>query len=166
MKLSEQLVVITIIGILIAFLFPSIVGIKNRIELSTAINTLAQAFRKARMDSIGEFTPMTVCIAEVNKKVAYANISGGNCDKISNWQYLGSGVIIDRPNSTFRTVTGVAGNGGKVYRASWGDTEAGLGGSWGQLGRITLVQGKNRKCIFLSNVKGDFDVREGKRCIK
>jgi len=54
-----------------------------------------------------------------------------------------------------------------IYRASWGDTREGLGGSWGQLGRITLVAAgtPDKRCLFLFRVDGSWDIRQDNRCV-
>jgi len=59
------------------------------------------------------------------------------------------------------------GNQGTIYRASWADTKGGLGGSWGQLGRITLVASgtPDKRCLFLFRVDGSWDIRQDDRCV-
>ena len=59
-----------------------------------------------------------------------------------------------------------AGNGGIYYRASWADTRGGLGGSWGQLGRIVLTTPEisAKKCLFLFRVDGSWNIRDNHSC--
>jgi hypothetical protein len=100
------------------------------------------------------------------RRIEVARIQGDNCESVDQWQSLTAGVGIDTDNSTLRTVTGVAGNGGTIYRVSWADTRGGLGGSWGQLGRLVLVaEGTTaKKCLFLFRTDGTWDIREDNRC--
>ncbi|MCA2552716.1 MAG: hypothetical protein IM466_02950, partial [Microcystis sp. M04BS1] len=44
----------------------------------------------------------------------------------------------------------------------------GLGGSWGQLGRITLVASgaPDKRCLFLFRVDGSWDIRQDNRCVR
>ena len=83
--------------------------------------------------------PTVLCMREAGRRIEVARIQGDNCETVTEWQSLTAGVGIDTATSTLRTVTGVAGNGGTIYRVSWADTRGGLGGSWGQLGRLVLV---------------------------
>ena len=168
MKKSELIVVVVILSILASIGIPSYLNWLNKSKLSIAITSLAQWMRYTRYESIGDTNPKTICINDNDQQLKVAVIPETDCESVTNWRDLPSGVIIDRLNSSLRTQPGVAGNNGTIYRASWADTAAGIGGSWGQLGRITLMSNNSteRKCIFLSHVDGRFDVRNGDRCIR
>ena len=99
-------------------------------------------------------------------RIEVAKIPSDDCERVSEWQSLTAGVGIDTANSTLRRVSGVGGNDGTIYRVSWADTRGGLGGSWGQLGRLTLTaEGTtDKRCLFLFRVDGSWDIREDNRC--
>ena len=164
MKKSELIVVVVILGILASISIPNCLNMLNRSKLSIAISNLAQWMRYTRYEAAGDTNPKTICINDDNQQLKIAVISDTNCESATDWKNLPSGVVIDRLNSTLRRQPGIAGNSGTIYRASWADTAAGVSGSWGQLGRITLQVGNERKCIFLSHVDGRFDIRNGNQC--
>lgn len=119
-----------------------------------------------RYDAIGSGRiPYTLCMTEDEYRATYAKIKGSNCTMVTSWSHLPSGVAIDEKNSTLRRVAGIAGGRGNIYRVSWADTKAGYGGSWGQLGRLTLMAGSRRKCLFISMVDGSWQIKEGKKCV-
>jgi prepilin-type N-terminal cleavage/methylation domain-containing protein len=164
---AELLVVVVIIGILIAIAIPAFNGILGRARLSAATSTLSRWFNSTRLDSIGEAIPETLCIKQ-SATVEISQISGTDCEDVENWQSLPSGVQIDLTNSTLRTVKAVAGNKGSIYRASWAETKAGSGGSYGQLGKLVLMADgtSDRSCVVLAKVQGDWDIRYNYDCLK
>lgn len=167
--LLEFLIVVLIISILIGISLPIYGRMMASIRLNSAIHELSQQWKMTRIHSIGEGdSPRSICIQELNDKIQYAVIEGTQCETTNDWKFLHKGVTIDETNSTLRTVTGIAGNGGVIYRASWADTAGGMGGSYGQLGRITLIVERFsfRKCLFLYNVEGQWEIRENKSCLR
>ncbi|MGC1244948.1 MAG: prepilin-type N-terminal cleavage/methylation domain-containing protein [Spirulinaceae cyanobacterium] len=166
--LIEVMIVMIIIGIIVAIALPSIFQIVSKFKLRAAIFELSQFWKETRLDATDSGNiPSTICMAEsASNQVVYAQVQGKYCDSVTSWQYLPRGVSIDEENSTLRTVSGVAGNDGKIYRVSWADTNAGYGGSWGQLGRITLQAGTGRQCLVLFNIKGEWETRKGTKCVK
>ena len=163
---AELLVVLVIIGILVAIALPIFNGIVAGVRLSAATSALSRWFNSTRLESIGESIPETLCIRQ-SATVEVAQISGTDCESVENWQSLGS-VEIDRKNSTLRTVKGVAGNSGSIYRVSWADTKAGSAASYGQLGKLVLMAdgSSDRSCVVLSNVQGEWRIGKNGDCIK
>ena len=159
MKLTETLTVVVIVGILAGLSIPTVLKTSDKAKVNTAIAVLAQQFRAKRLDF--ETGTRTVCIRSSPDRKVTEFSADSNCQV---WQTLGA-VEIDTKNTTFRTVAGIAGKSNSgIYRASWGDTVAGYGGSWGQLGRITITSGSHSACLFLNNVEGDFVIRYGNSC--
>ena len=165
MKLSEKLVVVVIIGILSSIGLSTFLGVINRSRLDVAILQIQKSMEFSRIESLTSGQVETFCIKEQLGTVKIGNVSGGDCDEVTLWKTL-SGVRIDTNNSSLRTSSGVAGNGGSIYRASWAKTAAGYGASWGQLGRITITAGNKRKCVFLKNIIGEIEVRQGNNCLR
>lgn len=164
----EAMVVLIIAGILAAIATPALFQFVSKSKLSTATSELSQTWKETRFDAMdSRDDPSTVCMAESStNQVIYAKVKGRYCDSITSWQTLPQGVSLDEENSTLRKVSGVAGNHGKIYRVSWANTNAGYGGSWGQLGRITLQAGTAKKCLVLFNTEGQWDMREDRKCVK
>lgn len=165
MKLAEKLTVVAIVGILAAISLPTYLDLVNRFKLNAAINQIVESMKQTRYAALDE-EPKTVCIRTTVDRIEIAGIHGTDCENGVGWNQAPSGIKIDEPNSTLRRVASVAGNHGKIYRASWATTAAGYGGSWGQLGRITLTIGTHRKCVFLKNVQGDIEVKRNRSCLR
>jgi Tfp pilus assembly protein FimT len=168
--LNETLVVLGLSAILLALLLPTILRLLAEILLGIAISELSWQWKITRLDATGNgTTPITLCIREtVRYRIEVAKIQGDRCETVTRWQALIPGVEIDENNSTLRRVSGVAGNTGSIYRVSWADTRSGLGGSWGQLGRLTLIAAgtSRKKCLFLFDTKGGWNIRENQKCNK
>ncbi|MGB3693073.1 MAG: prepilin-type N-terminal cleavage/methylation domain-containing protein [Spirulinaceae cyanobacterium] len=166
--LIEAMIVLVIISIFAAIAIPTYLHFASKAKLRAAIFELSQFWKETRFDAMDSgSTPSTICMAEsTSNQVVYAKLNGKDCNLVTAWHSLPRGVSIDEENSTLRTVSGVAGNDGKIYRVSWADTKAGYGGSWGQLGRITLQAGTAKQCLFLFSTKGDWEARKGKKCFK
>ncbi len=168
LTLSELLIGITLLTVLIIICWPLIMRLIAWIRLNIATFQLSQQWKFTRYAAIGNGrTPTTLCITESQTgRIQYAQIWGNNCEGLRGWESLISGVSIDRNRSTLRTVASVAGNGGLIYRVSWADTRAGMGGSWGQLGRLTLTaEGTpERRCLVLFRVDGSWNIREDNNC--
>lgn len=165
--LLELLVTLTIIAILLMIGFPLLSRSLAEIRLNIATFELSQHWKFARFDATGNgATPTALCMKSTERRIEVAKISGDNCEAVTGWQSLTEGVGIDTANSTLRRVKGLAGNDGTIYRVSWADTNGGLGGSWGQLGRLTLiVKGTSAKrCLFLFRVDGSWNIRKDNQC--
>ena len=164
----EAMVTLIIAGILAAIILPALFQFASKSKLRTATFELSQTWKETRFDAMdSSHDPLTVCMAESTaNQVIYAKVKGRYCDSIASWQTLPQGVSIDEVNSTLRKVSGVAGNDGKIYRVSWANTNAGYGGSWGQLGRITLQAGIAKQCLVLFNTKGQWDIRKDRKCVR
>lgn len=169
-SLYELLLTLAIVTLLLAIAFSFFHQLLSRVRLDIAIHSLAQQWKTTRYQAMGTGEqPNTLCMTKnPSEWVQYAQIEGGDCTIVTHWQSLPRGISIDTDHSTLRTVDGVAGNEGEIYRVSWADTQAGLGGSWGQLGRLVLVaQGTSAKrCLFLFNVDGSWNIREDQKCNK
>jgi prepilin-type N-terminal cleavage/methylation domain-containing protein len=167
-SLTELLVTLTLVAILVAIGLSLLSQFLAERRLDIATFELSQQWKFTRLDATGNgATPTVLCMRETTaRRIEVAKIEGDQCETASQWQSLTAGVGIDTANSTLRTVTGVAGNGGAIYRVSWADTRDGLGSSWGQLGRLVLVaEGTTaRKCLFLFRTDGTWDIREDNRC--
>jgi Tfp pilus assembly protein FimT len=166
--LSEILITLVLAGVLLALSLSTCYRLMAWMRLSIVTFELSQQWKTTRYQVMGEgATPLSLCMTENEKEqIQIAQIQGDECEKATSWQTLTRGVGIDENNSTLRKVSGVAGNNGTVYRASWADTRGGLGGSWGQLGRITLIASgtPDKRCLFLFRVDGSWDIREDTRC--
>lgn len=166
--LLELLITLVLAGILVAIGLSILFRLMAWMRLNIATSELAAHWRTTRYQAMGEGTnPWTLCMAEIdNEQIRHARIQGTNCEDVTDWQLLTRGVGIDEDNSTLRTVSGVAGNSGTIYRVSWADTQAGLGGSFGQLGRITLIAPgtSEKKCLFLFDTDGNWNIREDTQC--
>lgn len=167
--LLELMITITIVGILVAILFPFLQGLLGLIRLNIVTRVLGQHWKISRFDATGGGrTPTTFCMMDTPNGINIAKVRGSDCESVTSWQSLPRGVSIDVDNSTLRTQAGVAGNNGTIYRVSWADTKGGLGGSWGQLGRLVLVADGTpaKRCLFLFNTDGSWNIREDKKCNK
>ena len=164
--LLEQLIVMLIVSILGLMSLPSVLGFLGKMQISSASTQLRIKFYQSRMLVTSE-SPNTACIWEDNGQVKIAAIEGDECELVTNWDYLPWGISIDKENSTLRTVSGVAGNEGVIYRASWANTEGGDYGSYGQLGRITLMNKHTPRkvCAILYGTDGSWQIASGDRCI-
>ncbi|MDV3002438.1 MAG: hypothetical protein N5P05_004093 (plasmid) [Chroococcopsis gigantea SAG 12.99] len=166
---TELLVSIAIITILVALLFPIITAFLAWLRLNIAAFQLSQNWKFSRFDATGNGSvPTTLCMREAADRIEVAQITGDRCENVRTWQSLIWAVKIDTHNSTLRTVSGVAGNNGAIYRVSWADTRGGMGGSWGQLGRLVLTaEGTSaRKCLFLFRTDGSWNIRDNRRCYR
>ncbi|MBR8829833.1 MAG: prepilin-type cleavage/methylation domain-containing protein [Chlorogloea purpurea SAG 13.99] len=168
LTLYELLIALALLMILILICLPFIIRLVAWIRLNIATFQLSQQWKFTRYDATGNGrTPTSLCIAQWNTgQIRYTRISGNNCETALHWESLVSGVDIDRNSSTLRTVAGVAGNGGTIYRVSWADTRGGMGGSWGQLGRLVLVAPgtPDKRCLVLFRVDGSWNIRQDGRC--
>lgn len=167
--LIELMITLTIIGILIAIAWPLLQYLIALIRLNIATWILSQHWKITRFDATGTGeTPITLCMTDTNEGIKFAQISGDDCESMTSWRSLFKGVSIDTANSTLRTKSSVAGNGGNIYRVSWADTNAGLGGSWGQLGRIVVIADgiTAKRCLFLFNTDGSWNIRKDEKCNK
>ena len=166
--LLELLVTLTLIAILLLIGLSLLSRLLAELRLDMATFELSQHWKFTRFDATGSgATPTAFCMKDATEqRIEVAKIAGDDCETVSEWQSLTDGVGIDTANSTLRRVSGVGGNDGTIYRVSWADTRGGLGGSWGQLGRLTLTaQGTNAKrCLFLFRVDGSWDIRKDNRC--
>jgi prepilin-type N-terminal cleavage/methylation domain-containing protein len=154
----ELLVTLTLIAILLLIGFSILSRLIAELRLDMATFELSQHWKFTRFDATGSGTiPTTLCMKD-DRRIEVAKIASDDC--------VTAEVGIDTANSTLRRVSGVGGNNGTIYRVSWADTRGGLGGSWGQLGRLTLTaQGTTAKrCLFLFRVDGSWDIRENNRC--
>lgn len=170
LTLLEIMIALVLVGILLAIAFSVMSRFIAWSRLNIATFQLSQQWKATRYDGTGQGKlPTSVCIAEIlPEQIQYTQIKGSDCESAAHWFFLPQGVSIDSYNSTLPTVNAVAGNGGKYYRASWADTEGGMGGSWGQLGRIVLITPEisAKKCLFLFKVDGSWNIRENKSCNK
>lgn len=165
--LIELLVTLTLIAILLMISFSLLSPLLAEIRLNIATFELSQHWKFTRFDATGNgATPTALCMKSSERRIEVAKISGDNCEAVTEWQSLTKGVGIDTANSTLRRVNGLAGNNGTLYRVSWADTKGGLGGSWGQLGRLTLIaEGTTAKrCLFLFRVDGSWNIRKDNQC--
>ncbi|MDB9315622.1 hypothetical protein PN462_21090 [Spirulina sp. CS-785/01] len=163
MKLTETLVAAVIVTILASFGYNSLIRFVNKTQLKGSLVTISQTARMSRYNAV-ETTPKTLCFRQ-RQQVEFTTISGNDCETAIGWRSLAEDIKIDTEHTTLRTVRGVAGYGGSdIYRMSWAKTKAGLGASWGQLGKIVLRSGQQRGCFVLSSIQGDTDIRFGKQC--
>ncbi|MCT7977672.1 pilus assembly FimT family protein [Laspinema olomoucense] len=178
--LTELLCVVIIIGILCAVLLPTLMRVIGTFRVNTAILQIHLHAGAARMGAIGsafdghnvrEETSRTVCIANTDKGIKFQQIAGTNCEALSesSWIHVGGGVQVDEDNSTFRTRAGIMGKGSgsnPIFRVSFADTRAGLGASYGSLGRVTVKHSwtPERRCYFQFNVDGSSNIRRNKEC--
>jgi prepilin-type N-terminal cleavage/methylation domain-containing protein len=165
--LTELLVTIVLVTILLVITLFFLSRFLADRRLDIAMFELSQQWKIARFDATGNGnTPTALCMREMSSRIEIAKIEGDRCETVDRWQPLTAGVVIDESNSTLRRVSGVAGNSGQIYRVSWADTRGGLGGSWGQLGRITFIAPgtPDKKCLFLFNTDGSWNIRENRNC--
>mgnify|MGYP002777017041 CR=1 FL=1 len=170
LTLLELMIALVLLGILLAIAFSGMSYFLAWCRLHLAVFQLSQHWKATRYEATGQGPqPTSVCMVEIIKeRIQYTQIKGSHCALATEWLFLPHGVSIDINNSTLPTVNGIAGNGGDYYRASWADTQGGLGGSWGQLGRIVLITPgiTAKKCLFLFKVDGSWNIRENKKCNK
>jgi hypothetical protein len=102
-----------------------------------------------------------------NQQIQVAQVQGNQCENVTDWTPVHRGVSIDTANSTLRRVS-EAGNQGTIYCASSDRYKEGFRGSWGQLGRITLVASgaPTNAVYFYSVVDGSWDIRQDNRCVR
>jgi prepilin-type N-terminal cleavage/methylation domain-containing protein len=168
LTLLETLISLVLVGILVAIALIFFTRLLAWIRLNLATAELANQWRYTQLEALGSGrSPFSLCMVEAaTEQIRFARIAGDRCEEVTDWKALTRGVKIDKNNSTLRTVAGVAGNGGVIYRVSWADTRGGLGGSWGQLGRLVLLAPGTpaKKCLFLFDVDGSWNIREDRRC--
>lgn len=167
--LTELLVVIVIIGILASIGWQVFHDILAKVRLNTAIAQLSSWFKYTRsVATDDDQLPDTLCIQEDAQQVKLKPIyDRGDCSNDhGNWHNLPRGVLISRVDSTLRTSDKASGNGGNIYRVSWADTNAGLGASWGQLGKIVITSGRYTRCVVLFDINGNWEVRDGQQCLR
>jgi Tfp pilus assembly protein FimT len=166
--LSELLITLALAAILLTISLSMYQRLLAWIRLNIATSELSQHWKATRYQAMGDGSQLsTLCIAELeNEHIQYAQIHGDDCTQVAHWQFLTPGVGIDENRSTLRRVSGIAGNNGEIYRVTWADTRGGIGGTWGQLGRVTLVAPgtPDKKCLFLFNVDGSWNIREDSQC--
>lgn len=166
----EMLVTIILLGILLTIALSVYQRLMAWIRLNIATFEISQQWKNTRYQAMGEGSyPLSLCMAASEpEQIKVAKVEGDQCENVTDWTPITRGVSIDTNNSTLRRVSGPAGNQGTIYRASWADTRGGLGGSWGQLGRITLVAPgtPNKRCLFLFRVDGSWDIRQDNRCVR
>ena len=164
----EMLVTLILLGILLTIALSIYHRLMAWIRLNIATFEISQQWKNTRYHATGGGShPLSLCMAESEtEQIKVAKVQGDECENVTDWTPITRGVSIDTDNSSLRRVSGPAGNEGTIYRASWSDTRGGLGGSWGQLGRLTLTaQGTTAKrCLFLFRVDGSWDIREDNRC--
>jgi prepilin-type N-terminal cleavage/methylation domain-containing protein len=162
LTLLELMITLVLMGILLLLAFSMMSGFIAWSRLNIATFQLSQQWKTTRYNATGQGEqPTSVCMAELlQEQIQYTQIQGGNCALATQWFFLPQGVSIDQNNSTLLMVNGI------YYRASWADTRGGLGGSWGQLGRIVLISPRisAKKCLFLYRVDGSWNIRENGRC--
>ncbi|KAB0241522.1 prepilin-type cleavage/methylation domain-containing protein [Microcystis aeruginosa EAWAG127a] len=166
----EMLVTIILLGILLTIALSVYHRLMAWVRLNIATFEISQQWKNTRYQATGGGShPLSLCMAESeNQQIQVAQVQGNQCENVTDWTPITRGVSIDTANSTLRRVSGPAGNQGTIYRASWADTRRGLGGSWGQLGRITLVASgaPDKRCLFLFRVDGSWDIRQDNRCVR
>lgn len=166
----EMLVTLILLGILLTIALSVYHRLMAWIRLNIATFEISQQWKNTRYQATGGGShPLSLCMAESEtEQIKVAKVQGGRCENVTDWTPITRGVSIDTNNSTLRRVSGPAGNQGTIYRASWSDTRGGLGGSWGQLGRITLVASgtPDKRCLFLFRVDGSWDIRQDNRCVR
>jgi type II secretory pathway pseudopilin PulG len=165
----EMLVTLILLGILLTIALSVYHRFMAWIRLNIATFEISQQWKNTRYQATGGGShPISLCMAaSETEQIKVAKVEGNECENVTDWTPITRGVSIDTNNSTLRRVNGPAGNQGTIYRASWGDTREGLGGSWGQLGRITLVAAgtPDKRCLFLFRVDGSWDIRQDNRCV-
>ena len=165
----EMLVTLILLGILLTIALSVYHRLMAWIRLNIATFEISQQWKNTRYQATGGGShPLSLCMAETEtEQIKVAKVQGNECENVTDWTPITRGVSIDTDNSTLRLVSGPAGNQGTIYRASWSDTRGGLGGSWGQLGRITLVASgtTDKRCLFLFRVDGSWDIRQDDRCV-
>ncbi|MFM6056690.1 MAG: prepilin-type cleavage/methylation domain-containing protein, partial [Microcystis aeruginosa] len=166
----EMLVTLILLGILLTIALSVYQRLMAWIRLNIATFEISQQWKNTRYQAMGEGSyPLSLCMAESEtEQIKVAKVQGDECENVTDWTPITRGVSIDTDNSTLRRVSGPVGNQGTIYRASWADTRGGLGGSWGQLGRITLVASgtPDKRCLFLFRVDGSWDIRQDDRCVR
>ena len=165
----EMLVTLILLGILLTLALSVYHRLMAWIRLNIATFEISQQWKNTRYQATGEgFHPLSLCMAESEtEQIKVAKVQGDECENVTDWTPITRGVSIDTDNSTLRLVSGPMGSKGTIYRASWADTKGGLGGSWGQLGRITLVAAgtPDKSCLFLFRVDGSWDIRQDNKCV-
>ncbi|GBF54975.1 hypothetical protein N0824_02844 [Microcystis sp. 0824] len=165
----EMLVTLVLLAILLTIAFSVYHRLMAWIRLNIATFEISQHWKNTRYQAMGGGShPLSLCMtASETEQIKVAKVQGDECENVTDWTPVTRGVSIDTNNSTLRRVNGPVGNQGTIYRASWADTRGGLGGSWGQLGRITLVASgtPDKRCLFLFRVDGSWDIRQDDRCV-
>jgi hypothetical protein len=164
-----MLVTLILLGILLTLALSAYHRLMAWIRLNIATFEISQQWKNTRYQATGEGSdPLSLCMAaSETEQIKVAKVQGDECENVTDWTPITRGVSIDTDNSTLRRVSGPMGSKGTIYRASWADTKGGLGGSWGQLGRITLVAAgtPNKSCLFLFRVDGSWDIRQDNKCV-
>lgn len=169
LTMTELLVSGAIVGVIAAVAVPMLLRAIGNAQVRIAVAEIMLQIKGRRYDAMDEELPRSLCVREVDGKVHVARSNGLDCYSSDiQWITLSADVKLDAKNTTLPSTVNIAGNGGNTYRFSFADTAGGLGGSYGQLGRVTVTHpwASFRGCVFLSHVDGTYRDAYGKECIK
>ncbi|MEG5043572.1 hypothetical protein [Microcoleus sp. B4-C1] len=167
MKLTELITSMSIVGLLTTYTVPVSLRIIANAKVTGALLQLHQTSKQSRYDAIVNYGQVRSVAIFAGEKPAIAVCLDGVCGKPVP---LPEGIVI---KSTFRGIDAkVAGKAGadRATLISWSsETNAGIGGSFGQHGSITFSHPWSLKkfCLVRGGAfgnEGEYVIRKDKEC--
>lgn len=167
MKLTELLTSVSIVGLLATYTVPVSLRIMANAKVTGALLQLHQTSKQSRYDAIVNYGQVRSVAIFSGEKPAIAECLDGVCAKPMP---MPEGIVI---KSTFRGIDAkVAGKAGadRATLVSWSsETNAGIGGSFGQHGSITFSHPWSLKkfCLVRGGAfgnEGEYVIRKDKEC--
>ncbi len=167
MKLTELLTSMTIVSLLTTYAVPTTLRIIANAKVTGALLQLHQTAKQSRYDAIINYGQVRSVAIYGGDKPAIAECLDSVCGKANP---LPEGIVV---KSTFRGIDAqVAGKAGadKATLISWSsETNAGIGGSYGQHGTITFSHPWSLKkfCLVRGGAfgnEGEYVIRKDKEC--
>ncbi|MEG4587231.1 type II secretion system protein [Microcoleus sp. MOSTC5] len=167
MKLTELLTSMTILSLLTTFAVPTTLRIIANAKVTGALLQLHQTAKQSRYDAIINYGQVRSVAIFAGENPGIAECLDGICGKPMP---MPKGIVI---KSTFRGIDAkVAGKDGadRATLVSWSsETNAGIGGSYGQHGSITFSHPWSLKkfCLVRGGAfgnEGEYAIRKDKEC--
>lgn len=167
MKLTELLTSVSIVGLLATYTVPVSLRIMANAKVTGALLQLHQTSKQSRYDAIVNYGQVRSVAIFSGEKPAIAECLDGVCGKPVP---LPEGIVV---KSSFRGIDAqIAGKAGsdKATLISWSsETNAGIGGSYGQHGSLTFSHPWSLKtfCIVRGGNHGnmgEYLVKKDKEC--
>lgn len=141
----ELMIVVFIMGLMMAVLAPTWLGLADGQSLNHAQDGVFQTMRSAQQQAIVDRVVMQASFRETNHQIEAAVHPANALVNQIPWQPLSANAEIDIPNTTLYQSSG-------IYRIQFNEK----GGINSQLGRLTLKRGNRslKRCVVSSTLLG------------